>query len=386
MIMIFTILGLLFLLISPKLFLFLYIIIRYASNLKSIKVWSIFDFLVFSYFSLTMAIMVANRPYYIGKEIGFGEDMLHYYNAFEWVSNTSFIDFFKDFSMVTTLTGASEPLFWLIVKLISIFFQDGYYIHVSITLIGCFLIYLAGQYWHKCGLLFLFLYSNTITFFAFQGSAIRSGLALGFAIFGYVLFFRKKSRFAHLLSPLIHYSMIPVLIIPYLADFNFKDTKKLLKLVFSIIIFTFLFVFFSMRSIDNGLGAKVVARLSENELDFSSIIQFFFESLVFISLVLTIFKNKVEKFLKVSLILFFLISVLLLLLSPTAFSRFYRYEYIFFILTYSSIFFRSSNQFRVLLISISLLWFVFIGFDRFVGVFAENIFDFIGYNLIYRFN
>ena len=83
---------------------------------------------------------------------------------------------------------------------------------------------------------------------------------------------------------------------------------------------------------------------------------------------------------------FFLVAILLLLISPTAFARFYRYEYIFLIFIYSSIFLNSNKYIKTLILLLSLLWFIFIGLDRFVGVFAENIFDFIGYNLIFRFN
>ncbi len=375
-----------FLLLFPKLFLFLYLVFRGGGGGVNSKLTDLADFFVFFYFTLSVAVMLANRPYYVGADIGFGEDMLHYYNAFDWVINSDLITFFKDFGVITNLTGSSEPVFWLIVKIFSFFTNSEYTIHILLTLLGCYFIFLAGQIWSKSGLLFLFFYTNTITFFAFQGSAIRSGLAFCTAMLGYSLFLKNKLKIINFLSPLIHFSMIPMPLIIYAGKVDYKNPKKLAALFFISLIVILSFTFIALKSVDAGLGAKLAARVTENELDISSIIQFFIESILTIFIVFYFFKNKVDKSLKIGFMSFFLVAVLLLLISPTAFARFYRYEYIFLIFIYSSIFLNSSKYIKTLILLLSLLWFIFIGLDRFVGVFAENIFDFIGYNLIFRFN
>lgn len=375
-----------FLLLFPKLFLFLYLIFRGLGGNFNNKLTDLADFFVFFYFSLSVAVMLADRPYYVGADIGFGEDMFHYYNAFYWVINNDFSTFIKDFDMITNLTGSSEPVFWLIVKIFSFFTNSEYTIHILLTLLGCYFIFLAGQIWSKSGLLFLFFYTNTITFFAFQGSAIRSGLAFCTAMLGYSLFLKNKLKIINFLSPLIHFSMIPMPLITYVGKVDYKNPKKVAALFFISLIVILSFTFIALKSVDAGLGAKLAARVTENELDISSIIQFFIESILTIFIVFYFFKNKVDKSLKISFMSFFLVAVLLLLISPTAFARFYRYEYIFLIFIYSSIFLNSSKYIKTLILLLSLLWFIFIGLDRFVGVFAENIFDFIGYNLIFRFN
>lgn len=330
--------------------------------------------------------MLADRPYFVGGEIGFGEDMLHYYNAFNWIINNNFSTFFREFNIITNLTGSAEPLFWLVVKFFSLFTNSEYIIHVLLTFIGCLFIYASGQVWKKSGLLFLFFYTNTITFFAFQGSAIRSGLAFSVAMLGYALFLKNKFKIVNFLSPLIHFSMIPIPLIVYASSVDYRNTKKMIGLFFISFFLILSFVFIALKSTDAGLGAKLNARISENELDISSIIQFLIESVFTIFFVFFLFKKKITKPLKVSFLSFFLISLLLLLVSPTAFARFYRYEYIFLIFIFSSIFLNSNKYIRLIILIFSLLWFVFIGFNRFTGVFAENIIDFIGYNLIYRFN
>lgn len=375
-----------FFLLFPKLFLFLYLIFRgFGGNFNN-KITDLADFFIFLYFSLSVAVMLADRPYYAGADIGFGEDMFHYYNAFDWVINSDLITFFKDFGIITNLTGSSEPLFWLIVKIFSFFTDSEYVIHILLTFLGCFFIYLAGQIWSKSGLLFLFFYTNTVTFFAFQGSAIRSGLAFCTAMLGYSLFLKNKLKIINFLSPLIHFSMIPMPLITYAGKVDYKNPKKIAALFFISLILILSFVFVALKSLDAGLGAKLAARVTENELDISSIIQFFIESTLTIFVVFYFFKNKIDKSLKISFLFFFLVSILLLLISPTAFARFYRYEYIFLIFIYSSIFISSSKYMKISILFLSLSWFVFLGLDRFVGVFAESIFDFMGYNLILRFN
>ena len=83
------------LLLFPKLFLFFYLIFRYFLGTGNNKFIDLIEFYIFSYFTLYMAVMIANRPYYIGVDIGFGEDMLHYYNAFFWVLNNDLITFYQ---------------------------------------------------------------------------------------------------------------------------------------------------------------------------------------------------------------------------------------------------------------------------------------------------
>lgn len=376
MIFFFLLFGIFFLLISPNLFLLAYLSITAFTNIndRSLK---LFNYLVFLYLSLTLSVMLADRPYFIGEEIGFGDDMRHYYNAFEWVVNSKFQEFFSEFYIITNLTGSSEPIFWFIIKLVSFFIKDPYYIHIFLTFFGCLLIFLAGEVWNNKGLLFLFFYTNTITFFAFQGSAVRSGLAFSFAILGCVLFFKNKNKWFQFLSPFVHYSLIPFPVITYISNLKFNNKKSLLKLFFFVIIFSSFMLIFISNSLDSGLGAKLSSRISENFIDTNSLLQFFIESVFTIIFINTVFKDKVEKRLKLSLTLFFIFSILIIIISPSIFSRFYRYEYILFILIYSSIFESSKPEIKILFLIISFSWYLFLGYDRFIGVFAEDIFSYL---------
>lgn len=372
-------LGIIFLLLSPKLFLLAYLAINaFTSNYddRSIK---LFNYLVFFYLSMTLSIMLADRPYYIGEEVGFGDDMLHYYHAFEWVVNSSFKDFFSEFYMITSLTGSSEPVFWFIVKLIGLIIRDPYYIHVFLTFFGCLLIFIAGEVWNKKGLLFLFFYTNTITFFAFQGSAVRSGLAFSVALLGYVLFYKRNNKWFYFLPPFIHYSLIPFPVITYISNINFKNKKNLLRFIFFSIIFAFSFLLLVSNSLDSGLGRKLESRFSEDIMNFSALLQFIIESIFTIVIINTIFKDKVDRKLKLSLIYFFILSLLIVFVSPSIFSRFYRYEYILLILIYASIYELSRPAVRFFILLFSFSWYLFLGYSRFIGVFSEDIFAYINF-------
>lgn len=331
----------------PKIVIFFYLIFRF-NNYKSNdrKLLYLIDIFFSIYLSLCLSKMLADRPYFLGEEAGFGYDIFHYYNAFEWVGSVGFFEFFNNYNTVTALTGSAEPVFWLIVKFITLFFSDGYSIHFILTLLGCLLIYISGQVWNKCGILFLFFYTNSITFFAFQGSAIRSGVAFSLAMLGYSLVLKNKSKILSIIPPFVHFSMIPLPIITYASTISYKEKKKVL--IFSLISILLLLLFFiiALRSQEAGLGAKATARLAEDIIDLTSIVQFFSESIFTMILVFFIFKNKVQIEIKKAFIFFFLICCLLLLISPSAFSRFYRY----------------------------------------VGVFGDNIFDFLAFNLLYRFS
>ena len=372
-------------LLLPNLFIFLYVLFRfnYRFENKNIK---IFDFLFFLYYSLNYSIMLANRPYYLGKEIGFGEDLFHYYQAFEWVVNNDIFSIIKNFTTIASLTGSGEPLFWALVKLISYFTHSSFNIHVCLTVLGLFLIYIAGNKWKNCGLLFVFLYTNTITFFAYQGSAIRAGFAMAFIFLAYSLFLTNKNKLLIYMSPTFHFSSIPLPLIIYTSRINLYNLKNFIKFSLLFLIMGLIFFYFSIITVDGGLGAKVNSKLSEeNTIDFSSLFQFLIESLLTF-LFIRIFKNKVEKEIIVAFFFFFLISIFILVISPSSFVRFYRYECIFMVFIYSSILLNSDRFLRNLIILTSFIWFIFLGFSRFGEVFAHSFIDFISYNLIYRFS
>lgn len=375
-------------LFMPKIFCLLYLIFRYtSSNNIDNKYYKYFDKVIFVYMTICLSFMIALRPYDVGSEIGFGEDMWHYYNAFSWVAESSWYNFFNDFSTITSLTGSGEPLFWVVIKIITLITDSNFIIHVILTFLGCLLVFLAGKLWINSGLLFVFLYTNTITFFAFQGSAIRSGLAFSFILLSLVLFLKNKNRYFIYLSPAIHFSMLPVPLIIYVSSLDFKKARDYYKLILTTIFFVILVLYFSMKTLDAGLGSKVTSKLSDNnKIDIMSTIQFFIENIVTFLLVFWGFKKIISKELKIGLIIFFFVCLSILIIFPSSFARFYRYEYIYFILIYSTIFMHSSKYIKFLILILSLVWFVFLGYDRFIGVFANNFFDYLGFNIFYRFN
>lgn len=377
---IFTI-GLIVFLLFPKAFLVFYFIFKYYNKYPLDNIFSrIFEWIMFFYISILLSIMLANRPYYVGVNIGYGDDMLHYYNAFSWVGSTTLIEFFTDFNRVTQLTGSAEPLFWIVVKIITLFVEDGFYIHCFITFLGCLIIYISGQIWSKSGLLFIFLYTNTITFFAFQGSAIRSGLAFAVALLGYVIFTKYKKSLIQFLAPFIHFSMIPMPIINYAGFFNNFTIKNKIYIAIISITSIFFFIFLSKNSLESGLGAKISSRLSESLTDTSSIFQFILESF-FTIIIILIYRRRIDNNpLVKSFLIFFVVCLIVLALSPTAFSRFYRYEYIFMILIYTNLFVNSSRFMKAFVLLVSFGWLIFIAETRYVGVFSNNILEFLSLN------
>lgn len=354
MLIVLLVVNLLFLFLFPKIYLFIYLFVRSIGNFRNIKYISLLDLLIFIYLGLSLSIMLADRPYYLGKDIGFGEDMFHYYNAFNWIIHNNFFLFIKEFGTIVNLTGSSEPFFWLVVKLISLFTSSEYFIHVLLTFLGLLLIYIAGQIWNKCGLLFIFLYTNTITMFAFQGSAIRSGLAFSFGMIGYAFLLKNKFKIINFLSPFFHFSMIPVPLITYASNTNYKSPKEIIILLLISLISIFPFVFFAFNSIEVGLGAKVAARFSENNVDINSSIQFLVESIFTFIIIFYFFRGKINKSLKNGFIYFFIVALLLLVISPTSFARFYRYGYIFMIYIYSLVFLTSNQYIKILILCFSL--------------------------------
>lgn len=381
MIFLILIIFVLLFIIFPKIIIFPYVFFRTFNNGNKV-LFSYLDLMVFFYYSLCISILLANRPYYLGEHAGFGDDLYHYYKIFEWIDSSSIKELFYNFGFITSSTGSAEPLFWSIVKLLTYFTDSAQGVHILLSMLGLFIIFYAGNVWNKQGLLFILLYTNTITFFAFQGSALRSGLAFSFALLGVVVFIKNKNKILPMIAPFIHFSMIPLPFITYAVNLNFQKIRNSFFLsiftLFSIIVF--LFVVYKTQ--DAGLGAKVYARLNEESLlDVTSIIQFIFESLVTFCLIFYFVSNKVDPYLKKGILLFFTFACFLIFISPTAFSRFYRYEYIFIIIVYSSIIKYSLPFSRFLLIFSMLFWYIFIGFDRYISVFGEDIVEYLNFNI-----
>lgn len=375
----------LFLIFLPKFFVFIYLLVKYSvAKIVNSYMEKIIDFLIFFYSAIILSYMLANREYYKGEEVGFGDDMYHYYNAFDWIKNVSFSEFLSNFNIVTSLTGSGEVGFWVIVKIMSYFINDNFYIHIFLTFLGLCLIYISGEIWKRCGLLFFFFYTNTITFFAYQGSAIRAGLAIGFIFIGLAIFLKYKKNIYLFISPLIHFSSIPLIFIIILG--RFKEISLVNKIKYFIVFFLTLaiLIYISIQTQDAGLGFKLSAKLaSENETTISAILQFFIEVFFVISIVYFFFKEKVDSNLLRICVYFFICSILVLLVSESAFSRFYRYEYIIFIFIFSSIFMNIKGfLYRYMVIISSFLWFIFIGYTRYSGVFAEDFLGFVGYSIL----
>lgn len=367
----------------PKVFLVFYLLFRYTVDLRDRISLKAVDFLLSVYVALNLAKMLSSRPYYLGSDVGYGDDIFHYHNAFEWVGNASILEFFYEYSNIVALTGSSEPLFWIFIKFITYFTSDNILIHSFITLSGLLLIYIAGEIWNRCGLLFIFLYTNTITFFALQGSGLRSGLAFSVILLGYVLFIKKGKNVLQLLAPFFHFSLIPVVVVNYIP--NILKASKKIKIYSGSLMFLFIsgFLYLSYKTSDSGLGSKLSSRISETLIDASSVIQFVFETIVTI-LFIYFFKEKIgNRNLVLSFYFFIILSFIILLLAPTGFGRFYRYEYIYFLLIYTDLFFRLNYFYRFLMLSVSLLWFFYLGTYRYADIFSGSLLEFLSLNVFF---
>lgn len=330
--------------------------------------------LVFLNASLSYSVLLASRDYFQGADVGFGADLFHYANAFSFVESGSYSSLGEMLSGVRGLTGSSEPLFWILVRFFAFFSDSAAHMHVFISMLGFVFIYLGGKRFGEYGLLAFCLYAGTITCYAFQGSAIRSGLAFSIAFFAIACTLecaRKRVFLLGAATATTHFSMLAFLPSFFFSIWNRVNLKRIF-IVCSMSILPVL-IFYLVAGFGGGgaIATKVAARAVEDFFDYSSVIQFFVES-AFFFIVIYFFRRDVYPGFVFGCIFIFCLSVFFLFFAPSVFPRFYRYEYVFFLAILVGLSGRRGSGFLYSLVILAFCWNVFIVSSRYQGLFVPG--------------
>lgn len=340
-------------------------------TLQRVRGYRVVEFAVFLNASLAFSLLLAVRPYLNGDEIGFGPDMFSYSEGFDFLRTGQYDSLTSMLEGVASYTSSTEPVFWIIAKVFSSIFSSSVGIHVAISMLGFILIYLAGRILANRGLIAYLLYSSTITSYAFQGSGIRSGLAFCVMLLSVALMLRGMKRGSFLTAVgagAVHYSMLPMSLMVLARAGDAKDLKRIVQMVILVAGSTLGAYLVARDTGEIGIGAKISAYGSQAAMEVSSTTQFFIESSC-MGLFLLVYRNKIERNLMLTMLISFAFSAAILAIMPSAFPRYYRYEYVLFLAFFLSIFNRVDRIKQFMIVSAAMSWHIFLILDRFSGHF-----------------
>lgn len=328
--------------------------------------------------ALAMSILLASRDYGTGQSVGFGSDMIHYADAFDYITSRQWSNWQELLAGAIFRTGGGEPLFWMTVSAISQISTDPKTIHIGISLIGFGLIFSGAEYHSRNGTIALSMYFSTITCYAFQGSALRSGLAFSMLIIAISFLLKRRNYTSSALAlgaSVTHFSMLPffgsIAIINHLK-LNAKNFGK-----FALISTTLIFIYAALLTFGSleVLQDKIEARLEENTTDKTSEYQFLIE-LSAMTLLCYINRNSLSRNIKLLFALFAAMEVLFYLFFPSIFPRLYRYIYAVYLFIFLELIGSWRPVGRALLLCITISWGAFIVTTRYQDLFhGTNILE-----------
>lgn len=328
--------------------------------------------------ALAMSILLASRDYGTGQSVGFGSDMIHYADAFDYIASRQWSNWQELLAGAIFRTGGGEPLFWITVSAISQISTNPKTIHIGLSLIGFGLIFSGAEYHSRNGILALSMYFSTITCYAFQGSALRSGLAFSMLILAISHLLKRRhytSSALGLAASITHFSMLPffgcIVIINHLK----LNAKNLGKLAIIFVALTSIYLALSSLGSLEILKDKIEARLDENTTDKTSEYQFLIE-LSTMTLLCYINRGSLSKNTKLLFALFATIEIIFYLFSPSIFPRLYRYIYAVYLFIFLELIESWKPIGRTLLIYATICWGTFIVTARYQDLFhGTNILE-----------
>ena len=357
----------------------------WALGLLSGKKW--FDLAILIYYCLFFSFFVALRDPMSGfSSAGYGMDAGHYMNAFEALSNYSIFDFESVRNVAKGNTGSNEPLFWFFAHIFQLVFLDRYIVWIVFSFIGLLLISIPYFCFFSSRRAFIILacYVSTITFYVFQGSGIRQGLAfsvLSFAFVAYINKFFSLSILGSLVATLIHYSAAPVMAVFIFSAFIKRGiwTKIIIGLFSTIIL-----LLSSYHFITEQIYVKSIGYLEQASTQKSAYLQFIIESVFIFYLARRLGSNRYSSFVKDFLGIFLLFSYIIaiitgIVMSGGGFERYYRYLYIislFIVSEYACSKVRVNSINSIFsgpwVIMVAASWMLFLVFSRYQGLFVEG--------------
>ncbi|HAT8492928.1 TPA: EpsG family protein [Vibrio vulnificus] len=303
---------------------------------------------------------------------GYGDDIIHYLNAFEQLIMLDGYDFIEINKIGLFNTGSSEVLFWQYSYLLSIFTDEPRQIWFIIVFNGIVLLYLSLLNVNKFPI-FIMIFLSSITFWAYAGSAIRQFAALFMLILAVKYHEDKKVYIILILSCFIHLSFVFItFLFLYIKACSINSIKLAFKHSLIILGGGLFFGFisnyiFNFVEVESGLSGKLASRLADNESGYSWLFQYFIESLFFVMLCYILIKNKavtkLSYYSMIFLVLFFSLVVGLSLFSGIS-DRLYRYSYLFYLLIFTESLSFFNAKVRILIgywcLLTSLLYFLFL--------------------------
>lgn len=362
-----------------------------------VRIPTFISLIVGSFICLVFAMLVTSRGDLDGAfTAGFGTDILLYKNAFSSIADLEYFNLQDILSISVSQTGSSEPLFWIIVFVLSRISSNPDFIWFAFAFISLllFLFYLLVQK-KSTPIPIIVIFCSTITFYIYQSSVLRQGMAFIFTFIG-LNELKKGNLRASLLvlgsGVLIHFSVLIMIVVTLIGNqINDFDKKGGIKLtIYCLIISLLILLFVNITPYlpsDINLFYKIQTRMSGVDAETSNWeVQFLFEVLMFFILVFFI-KIKIHPSL---LAAFILLCIIVIAGIPlTGFSdRLYRYTYIFYIIVFLDWINKPSAQkqqkmyFQSFVVIMFFCWFclllstryneVFLGRDT-VGVLTTNI-------------
>ncbi|MBO3701647.1 MAG: EpsG family protein [Candidatus Accumulibacter sp.] len=365
-------------LVFPIPFFLAYLIVAIGTrNFKKNGIWRVIKYAATANAAIGMAFLLSQRNYYSGDEVGFGSDMLHYAAAFELIASQDWGwgGFKEVMEGVIFLTGGGEPMFWIVIVVISFFTDDPIHMHVAVSLVGFFLIFLSAELYNKTGAFVLALYFSTITCYAFQGSALRSGLALGVLMLAIGFLARSKrisAIFMSVIAALTHFSMAPfflAFVSNKMLALDKQSVVRTLAILFALA--SSIYLLTEVASLEV-LQRKLDARMSEDSGDITSGYQFLVEAAV-MSVVCWRFSNRLSAITKHLFVIFVVIDLGFLLVFPSIFPRSYRYIYTVYLFIFAELVDTAKRSVIMVVLVGGTLWNIYIVSTRYQGLFVgEN--------------
>lgn len=339
--------------------------------------------------SVVFSLLVNTRDVYQGLfSGGFGSDIVNYREAFTQIIGVNSFDLTRILQISISQTGSGEPFFWGVVYGLSRIASNADTLWFFLTFFGLLLMLLYSfQNKRFNAIQILVIYCSTITFYVYQGSVIRQGLALIFIYVGLCELSKSKIKKAYVVffvAGMIHFSALLLLMSVFMGGRikNFKMSNVKVWgawLIILVVIGAALVYMMSYLPRNINLFYKIQTRLSGSEVYTSNWeIQFFTEVAIFM-LVSRLFKIKFPERIYFSFVFFCCLVVILIPFEGIS-DRLYRYTYAFYLFFY--LYWQSSSScekqqkikliVQPLVITTFFLWFCFLFSTRYDGFYMNE--------------
>ena len=317
---------------------------------------------------------------------GFGSDIYQYKLAFAKIIELKDFDLANIIFISTSNTGGSEPIFWSFIFFLSRVFSSPQQIWFALTLFSLLLLlYNLSKDSKFSPIPLLVVFCSTITFYIYQGSVIRQGLAfvlIYVAVAAYYKGRQKKAFTVLIVASLVHFSAFLILLCLLLGHRIKKIYIANISSIFGYILLFFLgllalYIVLPALPSDINLIYKLQVRLNAASYHSSNWeVQFAVEVIAFLSI------TKLLKFHLPERIFIAYCALCFLTVAGMPFvgisDRLYRYTYVFYLFYYwlwmkdgIRINLAGKLGMQTILVLLSFGWFLFLFSTRYDGMFLD---------------